>query len=86
MQSGRKQFKDWMKRREFNQVAMAKYFGWHESVISQYLSGDRCPNLENAVMIEDKTGIPVEAWLSIDVDESREAVPATSGNRRIHKA
>ena len=75
-----------MRRRDFNQVETAKYFGWHESVISQYLSGDRCPNLENALTIEDKTGIPAKAWLSIDVDESRNVAVAAGAKRRIHKA
>lgn len=63
MQSGRDQFRAWMKRRTMNQAEAAKFFGWHESVISQYLSGDRVPATVNAVKIEEATGIPVRAWL-----------------------
>lgn len=62
MQSGVEQLRGWMDRKSFNQADTARFFGWHESVISQYLSGARRPNLPNAVLIEEHTGIPVKAW------------------------
>lgn len=86
MHSGPAQFRDWMYRRHFNQADTAKFFGWHESVISQYLSGDRIPNLENAVKIEDLTGISVTAWLSSPDDDPEPATSSGSPKRKLHKA
>lgn len=63
MQSGPTQFRAWIKRCSMNQAQAAEFFGWHESVISQYLSGARTPNTINAVKIEELAGIPVKAWL-----------------------
>lgn len=82
MSSGREQFRDWIERRKFNQVAAAKHFGWHESVISQYLSGERRPNLENAILIEEKTGIPAKAWLSTLDDETETATVGAAAKRQ----
>jgi transcriptional regulator with XRE-family HTH domain len=86
MHRGPKQFRDWMRRREFNQSDAAKHFGWHESVISQYLTGERRPNLENAIQIEELTGIPAKSWLSSEDDESDTVTVSTAHKRRIHKA
>ena len=76
------QLRDWMKRRGFNQHDTADFFGWHDSVISQYLSGARTPDLTNAVKIREATGVPVEAWLLSEDDKS----PAVTGKRKIHAA
>jgi transcriptional regulator with XRE-family HTH domain len=75
-----------MRRREFNQSDAAKHFDWHESVISQYLTGERRPNLENAIKIEELTGIPAKSWLSTCLDNSSEPVAAVVQKRKIHKA
>lgn len=75
-----------MKRRGFNQADAARFFGWHESVISQYLSGERVPNLDNAVKIETLTGIQESAWLSSPDDESAEPIAAGTRKPTRHKA
>lgn len=68
------------------QKEAAEYFGYHETYISQLLSGARTPGLENAVHIERMSGIPVEAWASSEQDS--EAVPAgaKSSKPRHNKA
>lgn len=86
MHSGPEQFRDWMSRRGFNQSEAAAFFGWHESVISQYLSRDRRPNLTNALLIEEHTGIPPKAWMSRERDKSREMAVTSVGKRKVHKA
>lgn len=82
MKSGIQQFRDWIKRKGFNQRDTADFFGWSESAISQYLSGDRAPELANAVKIEEETGIPARAWLLTDDDKSVSGSP----KRKIHAA
>lgn len=79
MKSGAEQLKDWMDRRGFNQTETAVHFGWDITFISQLVNARRNPGLTNAVKIERETGIPVEAWVSSEVDES---VAAPSGGSR----
>ena len=70
MQPGPEQLKDWMARRGFNQSQTAEFFGWNFGFISMLVNGKRNPGLTNAVKIERETGIPVEAWMSSELDES----------------
>lgn len=70
MQSGAEQLKDWMHRRRFLQREAADYLGFDETFVSQLVNGRRVPGLENAVVIERRTGIPVEAWMPTAVDET----------------
>lgn len=79
MQAGRLQFRTWIDLRfGGSQVKAAQFFGWHESVISQYLSGDRVPATVNAVKIEELAGIPVRAWL-LSADDKPEPVAVGAG-------
>ena len=82
MQSGAEQLRDWMDRRGFNQTETAAYLGFDIPFVSQLVNGRRNPGLTNAVSIERKTGIPVEAW-AIAVDESEERQPALADKPRI---
>jgi len=77
MKSGPDQFKDWMHRRRFLQRESAEYLGFDETFVSQLVNGRRSPGLDNAIIIERKTGIPVEAWLSDDTDKTIQPVGAT---------
>lgn len=90
MPSGAEQFKDWMDRRwplsSRKAREAAEYFGWDETFISHIIRGVRTPGLANAIQIERKSGIPVEAWVSSELDESDESVPAKSGKRRQDRA
>lgn len=70
MKSGPDQFRDWMFRRRFLQKEAGEYLGFAESVVSKFLSGDVTPGLDNAVHIEELTGIPVRAWASKRNDKS----------------
>jgi plasmid maintenance system antidote protein VapI len=73
MESGRLQLKAWIKRRHSTQRETANYLGWHETYVSQLITGARVPELDNAIKIERFTGIPVEAWMSTEQD--RNAAP-----------
>ena len=76
MKSGPEQFKDWMHRRRFLQRESAEYLGFDETFVSQLVNGRRSPGLDNAIIIERKTGIPVEAWMSGDADKTVQPVGA----------
>ena len=84
MKSGAGQLRDWMERRGFNQTETANYLAFDMPYISQLVNGARNPGLANAVHIERKTCIPVEAWATT-ADESAEREPALAGKRRIAK-
>lgn len=70
MHSGNEQLKDWMRRRGFTQADAARYLQFDEPYISVLTSGKRTPGLDNAVKLERLTGIPVEAWMESDLNES----------------
>lgn len=86
MKSGPEQLKDWMHRRRFMQREAADYFGWHETYISHLLSGARTPGLDNAVTIERLTGIPIEAWVSSELDKLETVGAANTKIGRKNKA
>lgn len=77
MPTGAEQLKDWMDRRwplsQRKARETAEYFGFDESFISQLLRGDRRPGLQNAILIERRSGIPVESWVSSELDDQAEA-------------
>jgi transcriptional regulator with XRE-family HTH domain len=75
-----------MHRRRFLQREAADYFGWHETYISQLLSGARTPGLDNAVQIERQTGIPVEAWMPSELDKANENGAKNGSKTKLHKA
>lgn len=84
MQSGPDQFKDWMRRRGFTQADAARYLGFTQPQITQWLAagtGRRNPGLDTAIKIERLTGIPVEAWAASELDES-ETAPAPTTRKR----
>jgi hypothetical protein len=68
-----------MTRSKLNQFDAAALIGIPYAVFNKFVLGVRRPGLTNAVKIEQKTGIPVEAWASIRADKSLPS--ATSGNR-----
>lgn len=90
MQSGPEQLRDWMKRRWPLSARPARevadYFGWDESFISQLLSGSRRPGLTNAIKIERGAGIPVEAWVSSQLDEYARPESIKAGNSKQDEA
>src|SRR5678816_4513400 len=86
MQSGPEQFKDWMHRRRFLQREAAEYLGFQESYVSQLLNGVRVPAVDNAIHIEEMTGVPVRAWRSSDTDTSAVAGNGKSAKARHNKA
>lgn len=82
MQSGPEQFRDWMRRRGFNQADAARYLEFEPPYINDLLTERRTPGLANAIRIERRAGIPVEAWTPSEVGEPAEVTAATSGKRK----
>lgn len=89
MKTGAEQLRDWIDRRwpnsERKQRQAAEHFGWDETFIAKLLaegSQQRKPGLVNAIRIERETGIPVEAWVSSELDELVEMVPAKAAKRQ----
>jgi transcriptional regulator with XRE-family HTH domain len=85
MQSGASLLKDWMGRRRLNQAEAAQELGFHESFMSMLVNGHRAPSLDNALLIEEATGIPVKAWSSSRRDNSELVSADGARNRRINK-
>jgi hypothetical protein len=85
MESGRGQLRDWINRRfpksSRRQRDAAEYLLMDETFLTKLLTGVRQPGLTNAVKIERHTGIPIEAWMSSELDESEPAV-AAKGRKR----
>lgn len=72
MQTGPEQLKAWIDRRFKNQREAVAYLGIpgiDEVVLSKVLNAGRRPELEKLVIIEEKTGIPVRAWVTSQFDE-----------------
>jgi len=67
MKTGRERLRDWIKRSQVSQTQAAKILSVHPVMISEWLGGTRRPGLENAVKIEQITGISVESWLLTEV-------------------
>lgn len=81
MKSGRERLRDWLGRSKVNQREAAELLGFTEVFLSQILNGVRRPGLENAVRIEDVTGIAAESWLLTDISDSREPVAHGTSKR-----
>lgn len=86
MQSGPEQLKEWMHRRQFLQREAAEHLGFDETYVSQILGRRRRPGLDNAIIIERRTGIPVEAWLSSQDDNGHLVTPAKAAAKPHYKA
>jgi len=85
MQSGAALLAEWIEKREYTQLKASVLFGISEGYISMILSGGRLPGRNQALRIEELTGIPVRAWsLSAD-NTSKIAVAAGAGNSKSHK-
>lgn len=74
-----------MHRRRFMQREAADYLGWDETYVSHLVAGRRVPGLDNAILIERKTGIPVEVWASSELDTDEATVAANGRNSKLHK-
>lgn len=71
---GQKALRDWMERRDMNQREAAKVLGIHYMCLNQYLQiGERRrqPGLASALLIQDKTGIPMSIWALTKVSVTR---------------
>ena len=82
MPTGAEQLVEWMRRAKMNQAEAARYLGFDAPYVSVLVSGKRTPGLDNAILLERLTGIPVEAWASTELGESDEPVPAGARKRQ----
>jgi len=55
--------------------------GVDDVVLNKILNAGRRPELEKLIIIEEKTGVPVKAWASSDLDESQ-MVAAAKGRKQ----
>ena len=85
MRSGPAQLKEWIERRGFNYQEASRYLGIDPSVLTKLANGTRHAGLTIALIIERKTGIPVESWASVDLDTQGSAVVAGPRKRKSDK-
>jgi hypothetical protein len=64
----REQLKRWMERSKLNPTEAAGVIGIPLWQFYKIASGARLPGRDNAVKIEQITGIPVRAWSSSELD------------------
>lgn len=69
MKPGHEQLAEWISRKEMNQSQAAKELGFGKMYISRLVSGKRRPGLTNALILQDRCGIPVASWTLIQVTE-----------------
>lgn len=73
VQSGAQQLKAWIDRRfGGRQNEAVEYLGIpgiDDVVLSKILNAGRRPELEKLILIEEKTGVPVRAWVSSQTSE-----------------
>ena len=85
--SGAELFKDWIKRSDFGTyTAAADYLGLDKSIVTKLANGARRPGRDNAVKLEQQTGIPVAAWGSDASDSSRGGTRRNGRKRKTDKA
>ena len=71
---GRQRLREWIERAKFKtDKEAAETLGIHPVVLCQYLSGERRPDIGNAVKIEHVAGIAVESWLLNEVSQNEHA-------------
>lgn len=80
MNDGCTRLRAWLTRSKLNQFDGAALIGIPYAVFNKFVLGVRRPGLTNAVKIEQKTGIPVEAWASIRMDKMPSSVGHGSRN------
>lgn len=84
MKSGRERLREWVERSKFTtQKEAAELLGVHPVVLNQWLSGARSPELENAHLIEDITGIATESWMLSDVSTPGEPDAGDGRKRKV---
>lgn len=49
-----------------SQRSLEKRLGVSGGIVSRWLAGERTPNLDSALMLEDMLGIPVRVWSTVD--------------------
>lgn len=87
MSLGPEQLKAWIAKRFTNprtaRTEAAAYLGVDYFQLSHWLGGNRGIGMDNALLIERKTGIPVEAWASTESGKSKPTQTTCGGKRRL---
>lgn len=84
--TARERLAQWVERSKLSQVEAARLIGIDKGQFNQILLGRRRPGLDNAVLIEAKTGIVVAAWVPIAEDEIEEPAEPIVENVHVDKA
>ena len=58
------------------QLGLAESIGSSPANVSRWLSGERTPSLAMAFRIQGLVGVPADAWISLEADESGEHLAA----------
>lgn len=85
MLTGAASLAKYLAKKKWNPADFARLTGISEALLSRYLSGQRSPGLENALLIETSTGGLVRAtsWLNVAGTGPR-TVKSRTGNGRGH--
>jgi len=59
---GRRLLTEWFERTRLTQGEAAARIGIHRVHLNQFLTGERRPGLDAAILIEERTGVPIRAW------------------------
>jgi transcriptional regulator with XRE-family HTH domain len=86
MQSARERLRQWIERSKLSQREAAELLGFDQTYLSQILNGKRNPGLDNAVKIEERTGVTVKAWASNDLSGPSGDESAVGANPQHGKA
>ncbi len=85
MMSGRKRLREWIGRSKLNQREAADLLGITDVYLSQILCGERTPARENAILIEDVTGVSVRSWSLSDLSNADAEQVGAGGKRKQTK-
>jgi len=84
--SGREFLEQWIDRSKLNQLEAAERIKIDPTQLNQILKGKRRPGLDNAILIERATGIPVEAWVPFEDGDNGDKIQDTPRKRKTGKA
>lgn len=85
MRSGRERLRAWIERSKVKDYEAAEILGVNPVVLSQWLGGARTPGLDNAVKIEQATGVSVESWLLTEEHKSDDDLTVAVPKRKLSK-
>jgi transcriptional regulator with XRE-family HTH domain len=74
MEHGALQLAEWIERKGLSQTAAAEKLGIHKATLNKILKRTRLPGRQNATVIRDMAGIPLDAWVPTRVAKRRSVI------------